>query len=259
MISATYERLCTRAYALARAKLAPDTRNSQYVYREALSEALQAKGRWLDLGCGHDFLPSWMSQDERALDLEGWTTVGIDKDLSSIAQHHGLRCRVLGDIEQLPFRNRTFNLITANMVLEHVLNPVALFTEIGRVLQDQGMLIVHTPNGSGYTTVITRLIPKPLIVPLARLLLQRERADVYPAFYRANSIDTLKEAAREAGLSLDAFRYIQSSPQLVRLPPLMAVELMLIRLLRRPAFAKYRACIIATFGKSPMKFSSQKA
>jgi SAM-dependent methyltransferase len=259
MIAAIYERLCTRAYALVRAKLAPDTRNSQYIYREALSKALQAKGLWLDLGCGHDFLPSWMSPGERALDLEGWITVGIDKDPSSIARHRELRWRVLGDVEQLPFRDRTFNLITANMVLEHVLNPVALFREIGRVLQNQGVLIIHTPNGSGYTTVITRLIPSPLIVPLARLLLRRERADVYPAFYRANSIDTLKEAAREAGLSLDAFRYLQSSPQLARLPPLMAVELMIIRLLRRPAFAKYRACILATFEKSPMKFTDQKA
>jgi SAM-dependent methyltransferase len=191
-----------------------------------------------------------MAPHERTLNLAGWTTVGIDMDASAIARHTGLRLRVLGNIERLPFRDRTFNLITANMVLEHVEAPDALFAEISRVLADDGMLLVHTPNADGYTTKLTRLLPQALIVPLAGLLLHRAPADVFQTFYRANSVDALTALARFAKLTPVSFRYVASSPQLMRVPPLLAIERRLIRLLQRSALAKYRPCIIATFARS---------
>jgi SAM-dependent methyltransferase len=245
-----YDRFCAAAYARARAWLAPGVANSQYLYADALRSALNhGEGRWLDLGCGHDFLPSWMAGDSRQLPLRRWNAVGIDLDASAVQRHAALKLRILGNIERLPFHDGAFNLVTANMVLEHVRQPGALFAEIGRVLSDGGVLLIHTPNAAGYTTRLSRLIPGGLIAPLAGMLLGRKQEDVYPAFYRANSVAALEAAARGAGLDVDRIAYVHSSPQLIRVPPLMCVELALTRLTNVDRFTKYRVCILATFRK----------
>jgi ubiquinone/menaquinone biosynthesis C-methylase UbiE len=55
-------------------------------------------------------------------------------DARAIARHPGLRHRVIGTGEQLPFEDNAFDLVTANMVIEHVEAPARLFEEIGRIL-----------------------------------------------------------------------------------------------------------------------------
>jgi 2-polyprenyl-3-methyl-5-hydroxy-6-metoxy-1,4-benzoquinol methylase len=249
-MTSAYDRFCAWAYARARTHIAPAVRNSQYAYRDALRQALSGQGRWLDVGCGHDMLPEWMASEDRDLNLTAWTATGIDLDFDSIKRHRRLRWRLVGNIERLPFRANSFDLVTANMVIEHVADPIALFTELGRVLTPNGRLIVHTPNASGYTTRLTRLIPESLVRPLAGMLLRRHAEDVYPTFYRANTRQDLAAAAAAGGLDVLSFDFVDSSPQLVRIPPAMAVELAAMRVMTNSSLARFRACILATFGKS---------
>jgi len=248
MISA-YDRLNDHVYGRARSVLAPEVRNSQYAYAERLRSALKDGGRWLDIGCGHDFLPQWMRPADRALDLRRWCVTGIDMDARAIARHPGLRHRVIGTAEQLPFEDNAFDLITANMVLEHVQAPARLFAEIARILAPGGRVIIHTPNVHGYTTAITRLLPDRTLAPLARLLLGRRAEDVYPTFYRANSVTDLRRLAAASGLAVDACELINSSPQAMRILPLMVMELLLLRSLRWRRVEGFRACLLTTLSK----------
>jgi SAM-dependent methyltransferase len=243
----SYQQFCETLYGIAASRLTPSLLNSQYAYARILRQALAGQGRWLDLGCGHGFFPSWVR--ERPLDLASWQPVGVDMDASSIRRHTRLRWRVNGDIQRLPFADGSFNLVTANMVLEHVANPPSLFAEIGRVLRKDGLAIVHTPNVDGYTTVLARLLPDKLLAPFAALLLGRENKDVYPTFYRANSEAALRSATEGSGIHVTDIRYVESSPQFIRIPPLMALELAAIRFLRRPTQAHRRVCLIASFTK----------
>lgn len=246
MLSA-YDRFCDTFCWRVISRLAPGLRNSQYAYAATLRAALASKGRWLDLGCGHDFLPSWVR--ERVPDLRAWTPVGIDMDEASIRRHAGLRWRIKGDIQKLPFPDNTFDLVTANMVVEHVERPHALFAEIARVLRGGGTAIIHTPNVAGYATVFARLMPDRVLSLLAALLLGRRQEDVYPTFYRANSEEALRQAAETAGIEVTKIEYVESSPQFIRIPPLLLLEVGAIRLLRRPALAHRRVCLIASFSK----------
>jgi SAM-dependent methyltransferase len=246
-----YYRFCNHAYAVARRWLVPTLRNSQYAYAEALRTALANRGRWLDLGCGHELLPGWMPGRDTALDLSRWTVVGIDMDEGAIRQHARLRFRIIGNIEALPFGSETFDLITANMVVEHLKDPPRVFRELARVLTPSGMVIIHTPNLTGYTTALARLIPKSVVRFSAHLLLGRKQADVYPTFYRANSLGRIKIMAPDAGLDVASFAFVDSSPQLIRIPPAMWVEMLLIRLLQRRSLARYRACMVVTLRRSP--------
>lgn len=249
-LSQSYDGFCSRLYDRARQQLVPELANSQYAYRDRLRQLLaERSGRWLDLGCGHDFLPDWMEPEARSLDLGNWSATGIDLDATSIRRHRLLRHRVIGNVQRLPFADGHFNLVTANMVLEHVEWPHELFAELTRVLAPGGVLLLHTPNVRGYTTTLTRLVPDSLLKPLAAVLLGRQPEDVYPTFYRLNAEEDLRDAGRSSGLEMDACVHVNSSPQFMRVPPLMLLELLLIRTLRGPSLESRRACLLASFRK----------
>lgn len=228
----------------------PRLRNSQYAYRDELRKVLGGgAGIWLDLGCGHDFLPSWLAPEDRRLDTERWTVIGLDADEAALRRHPRLRHRVLATGESLPFNDGCLTLVTANMVVEHVQHPEALFAELGRVLADGGLVILHTPNRTGYTTGLTRAIPAGLLKPFAAVLLNRAAEDIYPTYYRANSESALAKCAGDAGLRMAKFAFVDSSPQFYRVPPVMALELVLMRFLRVTRLSKLRPCIIAILEK----------
>jgi SAM-dependent methyltransferase len=251
-VISAYDRLTDHVYGRARALIAPEVRNSQYAYAERLREGLAGgpvSGRWLDIGCGHDFLPPWMHPNDRNLNLDRWQVTGIDMDARAIGRHRGLRHRVVGTGEQLPFANNAFDLVTANMVVEHVEAPTLLFGEISRILAPGGRVIIHTPNVHGYTTAMTRLLPQRALAPLAAALLGRRPEDVYPTYYRANSADDLSRLAVSRGLTLESCEAINSSPQTVRIPPLMLLELLLMRVMRSSRVAHHRACLLAVISK----------
>jgi SAM-dependent methyltransferase len=239
----------SRLYWRIQPVVVPELRNSQHAYGDRLKRALVGARRWLDLGCGHDFLPPWMDAEERHLPLNGCRAIGIDADADALRRHSGLTDRLHGDIEALPFRDGVFDLVTANMVIEHVARPAPLFHEVRRILAPGGRFIVHTPNAGGYSTVLTRLIPAGLRPRMAGALLGRDHRDVYPTFYRANTAATLHDLAREASLQVAEMTYIESSPQLIAVPPLLLGELALARLLRATAFERFRPCLLAVFEK----------
>ena len=83
---------------------------------------------------------------------------------------------------------------------------------------------MHTPNGRGYTTLLTRLIPERRRAALAKLLLARNQSDVYPTHYRANTTARLQQLADAAALEVDEISLVQSSPQLIAIPPLLLLE-----------------------------------
>lgn len=157
-IRVAYRGWADRVYWRLVGGLAPGLLNSQHEYARALVSEVEGASRWLDLGCGHDFLPPFVNQDRLQAARARCVSVGIDADGSALAKHRGLRHRVRGNIERLPFQAGTFDLATANMVVEHVARPERLFAEIARVLKPGGRLLLHTPNADGYTT---RLTPEP--------------------------------------------------------------------------------------------------
>ena len=225
--------------------------NSQFLYARALRSALDGGAAWLDLGCGHQFLPEWLPCDERRLPIEDCRTIGVDADAEALRRHTGLRFRILGSVERLPLAAASVDLATANMVLEHVERPERLFQEVSRVLRPGGLFLVHTPNARGYTTRLARCVPGPLRPALAGLLQGREAHDVYPTFYRANRLEDLHRLAERTGLRVACLQTVPSSVQLYKVPVVRAMERALLQALERASLAGWRPCIIAEFAKPP--------
>ncbi len=225
------------------------TPNSQYLYIEAVRAAMRGCRRWLDIGCGHQLLQAWMNAEPLAgRDRSCWI-VGLDVDRRALARNADVSARVAGDSQRLPIRSGTLDLVTANMVIEHVAEPAALFGEVHRVLRPGGSFLFHTPNALGYTTLLTHLIPPAWRPAMAGRLQGRKEEDVYPTFYRANTTDALSEIAAAQGFRRADIRTVNSSPQLYKVPVAGFLEERLLRALKSERWAERRACIIGRFTK----------
>ncbi len=98
-------------------------------------------GGLLDVGCGDGEFLNRM----RAC---GWSPAGVDFDADAIAHakaRYGLEL-FHGDLVSARFPENSFNAVTMNHVIEHLLDPVATLAEIKRVLKPGGYLVVTTPN-----------------------------------------------------------------------------------------------------------------
>lgn len=245
----SYRTQCERFYSACRRRLAPQLRYSQDSYEQALRQLVGPDVRWLDLGCGHQVLPPWRQESERLLVEQARLVVGADRDSPAMRSHRSLRLKVCADIRCLPFASASFDLVTANMVVEHLDAPERQFSEIARVLAPGGAFLFHTGNIFGYYILCSRLLPEVAKERLALWLQGRAAADVYPTFYRANSQTQIQQLAGAAGLDLTELVATPSTPQTILLPVLLPFELLWIRLTMTSGLRGLRTNLIVTLRK----------
>ena len=229
--------------------IAPTLKYSQYLYEDILKFYVNPNVTWLDLGCGHQILPTWRSEEEKRLVGNCKMVVGIDYDLHSLKNHKNIFLKVWGDITKLPFRDYFFDLVTANMVVEHLDNPDVQFQEIGRILKPGGIFIFHTPNAFGYTTIMNRLTPNILKNKLIYLFHGRREEDIFITYYRANTRQRINSLAKTSGFEVVKIKMIVSDAQFVIIPPLVILELICIRILMTKLFKPLGTNIIAILKK----------
>jgi ubiquinone/menaquinone biosynthesis C-methylase UbiE len=229
--------------------LVPELKYCQYIYEEVLSAKVRNDIKWLDLGCGHQVLPAWRFEQEKKIVASAGMVVGIDADLPSVEKHRSVRLKLVGNISALPFRDGSFDLITANMVVEHLDNPALQFREVSRVLKPGGMFVFHTPNARGYSTLLARVLPESLKLALVRVLQGRPSEDVFRTFYRANTEADIHRLARAAGFGPPETRLVASTAELAVIPPLAFLELLWIKLLLTKGFRSLRTNLIVILAK----------
>lgn len=233
-------------YWKTRSVLAPSLEYAQFFYEEALFDHVTGDITWLDLGCGHQLLSPWRQSHEDVLVSQCRRVIGLDLCLEALLTHRSIRQRVVGDVSHLPFNSQSFDLVTANMVVEHLSDPVRQFAEIRRVLKPGGRFVFHTPNAFGYFGIARRLMHWPRLNSwLVRLLDQRPKEDVFPIQYKANTTGRIDKIARRTGFKVHRVRMRVSSPVFAIVPPLMVVELLWLRLLMLKPFRRWRTNIIA--------------
>ncbi len=203
----------------------------------------------MDIGCGHKVLHSSRFNDERRLVERASCSVGLDSQWNSLRGHHTLRNRICGDIDRLPFKSDTFDIISANMVFEHLSKPGEQLKEIFRVLRPTGKLFFHTPNALGYTTILARLTPEFLKAKLVYFLQGRKEKDVFPAYYQINTVKTIRILAEQLGFNVGYIATVCNGAQSVMIPPLAIIELIWIRLLMTRYMRNFRNCIVAELRK----------
>jgi len=112
--------------------------------------------RLLDIGCGYGFFLSEMK-------ARGWEVEGIE--ISPPGREYARSTLGLNihskPLEGLGLPEDTFDVITLFYVIEHLMNPRDILTEVRRILRPDGLLLLRWPH----TTPIVRLLG-----PLAKRL-----------------------------------------------------------------------------------------
>ena len=117
------------------------------VRRRQIIEHVPVKGKSiLDIGCGNGLY---------TLALAGLAkeSVGVDIGWEALTEAEENKVRLGRDTEfvralaeSLPFAERSFDIVLAIEVLEHVRSEEGAMQEAGRVLKDRGWLVVYVPN-----------------------------------------------------------------------------------------------------------------
>lgn len=189
---------------------------------------------WLDAGCGWRMLGEDLEPLEDALLKEAGLVVGVDIERQSLSKHRNIARRVCATLDALPFAERSFDLVTCNMVAEHLSDPQQVFAELCRVLKPSGVLVVHTPNSLNYLVkanqIFKKVVPPALLIKIARLSEGREPSDFFPTFYRANSVRKLRQLFSEVGLDTEEVHLLTAPQPFFRFfAPLAFFELLLMR------------------------------
>ena len=227
----------------------PGVLSSQNRYAEALDSVVKSDSEWLDLGCGHAILPEWITGQEELIHRAKSIT-GFDYDWASLVKHRQIKRLVAGDVIQLPFASRAFDLITANMVIEHLSDPIDSLREIGRVLRSGGQFLFHTPNRLYYMTLVARTVPQSLKNKIVWLMERRAEEDVFPTHYRMNDEPDIRHLAREAGFQVEWVHSVNtSSTGQMMLGPFVLADLAWRRATRLELLRRFRSNYIVLLKK----------
>lgn len=124
-------------------KTDPDLFN-EHLARYRFAETLASGRRILDAGCGAGYGTALLAQRAESacgIDFSYETLDWASREYASGKASFGQ-----ADCSVLPFRDSSFDLITAFEVIEHLPDWKAFLRETRRVLTDSGQLLVSTPN-----------------------------------------------------------------------------------------------------------------
>ena len=158
----------------------------------------------LDLGCGRGGVVELFWRDVKL-------AAGIDPDSPSLTGHRAAGMPILRAVgERLPFAGESFDLVVCVWVLEHLSEPLKVFSEVRRVLRPGGHFVFLTPNLRNPLLVLNR-VGKALPLVQARLVSRfygRREADTFPVQYRANTVGALRALAAAGGLEVTELRVV---------------------------------------------------
>jgi ubiquinone/menaquinone biosynthesis C-methylase UbiE len=222
-----------------------DLTHSQKRYGHVLQQVVSPGARWLDVGCGRQILPDWAMPlaAQHALVRRAGSIVGIDVD-AALAEHPLLTHKVKAFGGSVPFRDNSFDLVTANMVVEHVDNPVSFLSEVHRLLRPGGRFVFHTTNFANYLIFVSYFVPDALKHRIVWRLERRKAEDIFPTYYRLNTVRRIEAAAAQTGFVVESLRTVGSVGSFQTLGPVGVLEIFLLKFAAVVRSGRYDSNII---------------
>src|SRR4051812_31375895 len=149
------------------------------LFRDLILSRVAPHHHMLDLGAGAGIV--------QQMNFRGIVAhvCGIDVD-PRVKQNPFLDDADVAAGEKLPYPDNKFDVVIADNVVEHLPDPMAVFSEVARVLKPAGLFMFKTPNKLHYMATIARFTPHWFHRAYNRTR-GRAEADTFPTCYRANT------------------------------------------------------------------------
>ena len=164
----------------------------------------------LDIGCGRGAYqddPCRIRREMRIFKDKCRRVIGIDTDKSGAGNPFIDEFRLI-TCDGWPLQDASVDLMICDQVLEHVRQPETFFSECGRVLKVGGYLCFRTANSLGYVALIAKMLPNRFHSKVsARAQFGRKNEDVFPTYYRCNTIRKIRSYMKNIGFDGYVYTY----------------------------------------------------
>ncbi|MGB3722264.1 MAG: class I SAM-dependent methyltransferase [Pacificimonas sp.] len=184
---------------------ADETRPYQHL-RDVLAEKVGAGTAVLDQGCGYR-APTLCELKGRGATLRGIDLVEFDNHDPDLDLHKG-------DLARTPYAEKEFDLVYSRSVMEHVVDPNAVYAETNRILKPGGRWLFLTANRWDYVSLVARAVPNRLHRRIVRTFEGRNEADTFPTAYRTNDRKQIGGLAARHGFQIRGFEYLSQYPSM---------------------------------------------
>lgn len=190
------ERLLRRFY--------PNEAHPYRVFEHAVGQRLRPNGVLLDAGCGRTVpvLRKYLGHASRLIGVELVDFTDVPAGIETYR----------ADLGAIPLPDACVDLVMSRSVFEHLDDPQAVYRELARIVKPGGAVIFLTANMWDYATLVARLVPNRYHPGIVRRVEGREEEDVFPVRYRTNTRRAVSRLAANAGLEVEAFRYLGQYP-----------------------------------------------
>lgn len=182
------------------------------LFRQRILDAIPKDAVILDLGAGGGIV--------RAMNFRGVArrVCGVDLD-PRVVDNPFLDEGRIGDAEEIPYPDASFDLVFADNVMEHLEKPKEVLAEAFRLLKPGGRLLFKTPNRTHYMPLIARVTPHRFHQWINKKR-GRGEMDTFPTRYRANSVRQIRSLASETGFNVEQIELVEGRPEYLRMTAL---------------------------------------
>jgi SAM-dependent methyltransferase len=155
------------------------------------------------------------------------------------------------DLGSIDVDDASVDVIMCRSVMEHVVDPAAVYREMHRILKPGGRFIFLTGNLWDYAALTAVAVPNRFHPWIVARTEGRKEKDVFPVECRTNTRRAVARWASQAGFEIESFRYLGQYPSYFMFNGfLFLLATGYEKLLRRlDALAFLRGWIFVTFRK----------
>lgn len=183
-------------------------------YAAELDEFVTEGISWLDIGAGHKMHDGWLGASSEELAARPTYFAGCDLG-EDVLENPFLHEARVADAAALPWDAETFDLVSANMVAEHLEEPERVLRQIHRVLRPGGRCLLVTPNLKHPVVRASTFVPKGPRRLFRVLIDGAPDEDVFPTYYRLNTTRDIRALAERVGFEIELLEVFMSEPPIL--------------------------------------------
>ncbi len=173
-------------------------------FEREVERLLKPTATLLDAGCGRT-APVLAKYRDQAARLIGIDAIDFTAPIPGLELYKA-------DLATTGLQSASVDLIMARSVVEHVTDPIAVYSEFARILRPGGHFIFLTANLWDYASLIAAVVPNRFHPWIVAHTEGRKENDVFPVAYKSNTRRAILRSADCAGLRVERFEYLGQYP-----------------------------------------------